>query len=94
MVATLAVLAENGHWIDATAAPEAKTPEEFLAAYYALCDFWTKDIVARPFWETLLSGQASRTLVLGWGVEFYHDVEAANEHMAAVVAHCRGPRSR
>jgi pyrroloquinoline quinone (PQQ) biosynthesis protein C len=37
----------------------------------------------------LLSGRAERSLVLGWGIEFYHFVEAANEHMAAAVAQCR-----
>lgn len=86
---TLAVLADDKVLIDARLIEEATSPEEFIEAYLDLCRLWVKEIFTTPFWQAIYSGQASRTLVLGWGVEFYHYVHAANEHMAAAVAYCR-----
>ena len=86
---TFQVLADEEVVIDASAAFDACTSEAFLDAYFAECRFLTDEIFAQPFWETLLSGRAEHNLVLGWGIEFYHFVDAANEHMAAAVAQCR-----
>lgn len=84
---TLAVLADEV-LIDSTLALEAKSPEEFLKAYFAICDFWVQEIFVQPFWKSLLSGSASRSLVLGWGIEFYHRVIGANKHNATAIAYC------
>jgi pyrroloquinoline quinone (PQQ) biosynthesis protein C len=86
--ATLAVLLEDGLLIDAAPAEPASV-EDFLQTYFRLCKFWEKDIFDHPFWDALSSGQASRNVVLGWGIETYHYVHSANEHMAAAVAYCR-----
>src|SRR6185436_3237391 len=85
----LQVLADDNLLIDTGAAHEARSPDEFLEAYLHLCRFWTRDIFANPFWKALLEGSAPRNVVLGWGMEFYHYVNSANEHMAQSVAHCR-----
>jgi thiaminase len=85
----LEVLADDELVLDASAAYEANSAGEFLDAYFRECRFRAREIFAQPFWDTLMSGRASRELVLGWGVEFYHYVEGANEHMAAGVAQCR-----
>jgi pyrroloquinoline quinone (PQQ) biosynthesis protein C len=74
---------------DVSPALHAGSADGFLEAYWVLCEAWAEEIFARPLWDTLLSGRASPALVLGWGVEFYHYVEAANEHMAMATAHCR-----
>lgn len=90
LCATLSALAEDGVVIDADAALEADTCERFFDVFTAECRFWRENIYHQPFFHLLLSGRASPGLVLGSGVEFYHYVDAANEHMAASVAHCRG----
>lgn len=82
-------LAEDGLLLDARRLLRPSSAEEFLTAYHQVCDLWSRELRLVPFWSTLASGRAPRSLVLGWGVEFYHYVEAANEHMAASVAYCR-----
>jgi len=92
---TLQVLADDEVVIDTDAAFDARSSTAFLDAYFAECRFLSNEIFAQPFWETFLSGRAERNVVLGWGIEFYHFVDAANEHMAAAVAQCRDdPRTR
>ncbi|MDP8927418.1 MAG: iron-containing redox enzyme family protein [Actinomycetota bacterium] len=83
----------EGLLLDLAAALNAETVDEFVASYFEECRFWNRELFAQPFWEKLLGGEASREAVLGWGVEFYHYVEAANEHMAMSVASSR-PRGR
>lgn len=93
--ALLEVLAEEHLVLDAAAALEARTGQEFLEAFFLECRFWSKAIFSQPFWKRVLSGHASERLIFGWGIEFYHFVEAANEYMAAGVAYCReGPEIR
>jgi pyrroloquinoline quinone (PQQ) biosynthesis protein C len=87
--ATLDALAGDEVVIDTGVALEAISPDVFLPQYHRLCSTWAKEIYATPFWQKMESGEASRTLVLGWGVEFYHYVDGANEHMAASTCHCR-----
>jgi pyrroloquinoline quinone (PQQ) biosynthesis protein C len=87
--AVLAPLTQDGWAIDDRAVYEAEAAEQFFEAYRDLCEFWKKDIFTRPFWTELASGQAPRNVVLGWLIEFYHYIEAANEHMPASVAQCR-----
>lgn len=91
--AILSILAEDGLIIDAAAAVEAGSQKDFFKSYFSECKFWSKNIFAQPFWSTLLAGQASQDLILGWGIEFFHYVNAANEHMAASVAYCRNGTS-
>lgn len=87
--AGLAVLAAESWAVDNNAVYAAPTGQKFFAAYCAICEFWKKDIFAHPFWRLLATGNASRKLVLGWLVEFYHYIDSSNEHMAASVAMCR-----
>jgi pyrroloquinoline quinone (PQQ) biosynthesis protein C len=95
MAATLNVLTGGALLIDADTAIHAQDPESFLTGLKLLSRFWLRDIFAQPFWTRVRSGEASDALILGWGLEFYHYVEAANEHMALGVAHCHlDPRAR
>lgn len=89
MLALLEPLAEDGFLIDADAPSRARTGAAFVDAFFDECRFWSKVIFGQPFWRGILAGRASREVVLGWGIEFFHFVEAANEYMAAGVAHCR-----
>ncbi|ECJ3538754.1 hypothetical protein FQA38_22980 [Salmonella enterica] len=52
-------------------------------------NFWRKHINNQPFWTRVHNGECTQREILGWGVEFYHYVDAANEYMAAGVAWCR-----
>ncbi|PHM47639.1 hypothetical protein [Xenorhabdus miraniensis] len=51
--------------------------------------FWRQHINNQIFWEKVHNGTCSKRQILGWGIEFYHYVDAANEYMAAGVAYCR-----
>jgi len=86
---TLAVLAEDYVLIDAAAAVEAASPQEFLEAFLALCRFWTRYIFNHEFWRLVVAGEASTKLMLGWGIEYYHYHNGAHEHMTAAAAHCQ-----
>jgi hypothetical protein len=85
----LDAIAEDGQLLDAQPTLEASSPRAFMDGFQRICALWAKELVLVPFWRTLVSGRASRELVLGWAIEFYHYVDAANEHMAASVAHGR-----
>lgn len=87
--ASLTPLMVDNWLIDDTAIRRADDTHEFFEVYRALCEFWKKDIFTHPFWQVLGSGKASRELVLGWLIEFYHYVDAANEHMPVSAANCR-----
>jgi pyrroloquinoline quinone (PQQ) biosynthesis protein C len=88
-LALLEPLAEDGFLIDADAPSRARTGAAFVDAFFHECRFWNRVIFGQPFWRGILAGRASREVVLGWGIEFFHFVEAANEYMASGVAHCR-----
>ena len=87
--AVLSVLRDEGLVLDAAATEEAASMKDWLVAYVEECRFWSRELFAQPFWQKVLSGQASQSLILGWGLEFFHYVESANEHMAMAVAQCR-----
>jgi hypothetical protein len=87
--ATLETLLEGGALRDVTALLAAKNPGEFLETYFPLCDTWSLEIFGQPFWEAMLGGHASPSVVLGWGLEFYHRVVGADEHNALSVNYCR-----
>jgi len=61
---------------------------EFFNGFRRECRFWSQHIFAGRFWKHLRSGAAPLSMVLGWGIEFYHYVKYADEYMAAGVAHC------
>jgi hypothetical protein len=87
--AVLSALLESDLLLDADRAADAANPAEMAAALRLEARFWALPIFEQPFWETLLAGHSSRAQVLGWGLEFYHFVEAANLYMALGVAHTR-----
>lgn len=89
LITMLSALAEDGLVLDARPVLEARSTEGFLDGFRRMCDFWAKEWQRTPFWRVMRSGDAPRSVVLGWGVEFYHYVESANDHMAAAVAYCR-----
>jgi hypothetical protein len=70
-------------------ATSAESGSEFVDALKDECQFWAGEIYSQPFWTHILSGSASKAVILGWGIEFFHFVDSANEYMAAGVANCR-----
>ncbi|HWO26236.1 MAG TPA: iron-containing redox enzyme family protein [Kofleriaceae bacterium] len=89
LAATLDVLAADGLVIDLQEAFENPTPARFLELYLQVCKSWSTEFSSAQFWSELMSGATPPAVVLGWGIETYHYVESANEHMAASVAYCR-----
>ena len=53
--------------------------------------FWNKCIMAHALPTRLFRGEAVREEVLGWGIEFYFFIRAANEYMARGSARISGP---
>jgi pyrroloquinoline quinone (PQQ) biosynthesis protein C len=89
VAAILEVLSEEGDIVDLQEAFEYPTPDRFLEIYYQVCRSWVPEVEATPFMTQLMAGTAPQAMVLGWGIETYHYVESANEHMPASVAYCR-----
>ena len=89
LVAALEILREDKYLIDATAPLRAPTQQSFIDAVFEEARFWNANMYAQPLFKPLFNGEASRSLVLGWGLEYYHFVESANEHMAMGVGYCR-----
>lgn len=89
VAAILQVLAEEGDVVDLQEAFESPTPDRFLDIYTQVCRSWAPEIEATPLFAELMAGTAQPATVLGWGIETYHYVESANEHMSAAVAYCR-----
>ena len=85
----LSVLLENDLLLDVERAASAGSGADMAEALRLEARFWARTIFAQAFWEDLLAGRCSRAQVLGWGVEFYHFVDAANLYMPLGVAHTR-----
>lgn len=85
----LLTLLESDLLLDVERSCQATTNDEVNDALLAEARFWAKTIFAQPFWDKLLSGQCSPSQVLGWGVEFHHFVDAANDYMPLGLAHTR-----
>ena len=81
-------LAEEGAVIDASAVLRAAA-DGFLDTFQKECHMMMRTLSEQPFWQQVLSGRANRNLILGWGIEFTHFVEAANEYMPLGIAHAR-----
>lgn len=78
--------------LDLDATKEANTPRDAEVALIREAQFAARAIFEQAFWLELLSGQLSASQVLGWGVEFYHFVDAANTYMPLGLAHTRHVR--
>ena len=61
----------------------------FQKAVQKECNFWSKEINSLPVISKILEGKASPHLLYGWGIEFTHYVDGANEYMPAGVTYCR-----
>jgi pyrroloquinoline quinone (PQQ) biosynthesis protein C len=59
---------------------------EFHALHRDYSTHWLEPVYAHPFWERVVSGQASRAQVIGFAFEKYHYIEAAFEHMGIAAA--------
>ncbi|OHX16310.1 iron-containing redox enzyme family protein [Chromobacterium sphagni] len=88
----LQALLESDLLLDLERAAAAASHAELAAALQAEARFWAKPIFEQPFWDSVLSGACSPSQILGWGVEFYHFVDAANDYMPLGVAHTREMR--
>jgi pyrroloquinoline quinone (PQQ) biosynthesis protein C len=89
LITMLSALAEDGLVLDARPVLDARSTEGFLDGFRRMCDLWAKEWQRSQFWRVMRSGDAPRAVVLGWGIEFHHYVESANDHMAAAVAYSR-----
>jgi pyrroloquinoline quinone (PQQ) biosynthesis protein C len=85
-------LAEDDLVIDELRSVEALNSQESINALLAEARFQAKSIFEQPFWSELLTGNLSSSQVIGWGVEFFHFVEAANYYMPLGVAYARRHR--
>jgi hypothetical protein len=65
-----------------TSFPGDCTTAEYLSKIRHCAQFWNKHIMAQHFAARLFAGEATQTEVLGWGIEFYFFVKAAQEYMA------------
>jgi pyrroloquinoline quinone (PQQ) biosynthesis protein C len=59
---------------------------EFYDLHRDRSQFWLRDVYAHPFWEKVVTGEASRAQVIGFAFEKYHYIEAAFEHMGVAAA--------
>ncbi|MEM8804553.1 MAG: hypothetical protein AAGF01_00705 [Cyanobacteria bacterium P01_G01_bin.38] len=79
--------------MDIDLAVDTTDPEEATTALLHEARFWARTIFEHPFFLELMAGKLGPARVLGWGVEFFHFVDAANEYMPLGVAHIRHVRS-
>lgn len=89
----LAALAKDAVLLDLDAARESTDAAGTVDAMLCEARFWARAVFEQPFWEDLLAGRFNRAQVLGWGVEFYHFVDAANFYMPLGIAHTRNKRN-
>jgi len=80
LIEVLGLLAADGLVVDASAVFAAIGPEEYMESFCAIGDYWALNIFDQPFWQIVQSGGASRDVLLGWGIQFYHRVMGANVH--------------
>lgn len=83
----LQVFAEESYVVDAEAIYQNPSPDAFIEYFYQRCELWAHEIFALPFWQRLRAGQTERQELLGWGIEFFHFIDAANTYMAAAPAY-------
>jgi len=88
----LVTLANDAVLLDIDAAKESPNDADAAQAMLREARFWARTVFEQPFWDDLLAGRFSRAQVLGWGVEFFHFVDAANFYMPLGVAHTRHGR--
>lgn len=88
----LAVLADDAVLLDLDSAVTSEDGEPAAQALLREARFWARNIFEQPFWDDLLAGRFSRAQVLGWGVEFFHFVDAATFYMPLGVANTRHAR--
>jgi len=88
----LVALANDSVLLDLDAAKESLDGAGTVEAMLREARFWARTVFEQPFWVDLLAGRFTRAQVLGWGVEFYHFVDAANFYMPLGIAHTRSKR--
>ena len=88
LAAIVDILHEHDAVLDLSRAAEPRDSGEFIKEFRTECRFWSREILAQPFWKRLLAGELAPATIFGWGIEFHHYVEAANEYMSAAVANC------
>jgi hypothetical protein len=91
----LAPLADDGLVIDLSSIGRSSHASDLLASIAKETRFWARLVAETEFWKALMSGRASRDVVLGWGIEFTHYVDSADKYMPLGIAYCRlGPQAR
>lgn len=88
LIAVLGYLQDESVLIDMQRAGPL-TGEQLVAQIKNEVAFWRRHIDSQPCWQSVHAGRCTERQILGWGIEFYHYVDAANEYMAYGVAYCR-----
>jgi len=81
-------LRQHGMCVDAAMRDLSMRPPSTSIAEH--CAFASKNMLSQPFWKRLREGHLPLNVVLGWGIEFFHFVDAANEYMPLGVASLDG----
>jgi len=76
----------------ATETDETVDPESFIDACHRLYPVWKERLAQHPLWQALLSGEAPRSIFLGWLLESYHFIDGVNARLALAVTECTDPR--
>ena len=84
-------LREAGMLLRLTADVNAPDVETYLDILHYNCEVRAQEIVRCPFWRTMMAGHASKALIEGWGIEFFHFVNQSNEYMPLAVAQTNLP---
>jgi pyrroloquinoline quinone (PQQ) biosynthesis protein C len=72
--------------LDLDAEQRATTVEGYLDAFFANAEVRAREALATRLWDDALNGRSTDDILVGWGIEFYHFVEASNEYMCMGVA--------
>ncbi len=67
-------------------AGEAIPSREFFQLTRGLFSSWKDRLFGHPLWDSLATGEATRSQFIGWLIETYHFIEAANQRMPYAVA--------
>jgi pyrroloquinoline quinone (PQQ) biosynthesis protein C len=88
----LSILEDDNLLLDLSDVGKLRT-KALVVKIRSAATFWNKHIMGQAFPIRLFQGKATRAEVLGWGIEFYFFIRAANEYMARGCSRVDGPTS-
>ena len=79
-------LRQEGMLLRLSAEATAKDVDAYLGVMHDNFEVRANEVINCPFWQTVIEGNASQELIVGWGVEFFHFINSSNEYMPLAVA--------